>query len=69
MSFKPDQADHAALDQFLETVLDAYKTGEADRDSCVGAVAHVTTAAAIDNEPEFKNYIRLPKEELFDFGE
>lgn len=61
MSFHPTKADHAALDQFLETVLDAYKTGHADRDSCVGAIAHVTTAAAIDNEAEFKSYIRLPE--------
>jgi hypothetical protein len=67
MAFQPTKADHAALDQFLETVLDAYKSGEADRDSCVGAVAHVMTAAAIDNEAEFKSYARLPKESLFDF--
>lgn len=69
MSFKPGQADHAALDQFLEIVLDAYKAGRADRSSCVGAIAHVVTAAAIDNELEFKSYIRLPEEKLFDFGE
>ncbi|MET4242748.1 hypothetical protein [Bradyrhizobium sp. RT10b] len=69
MSFQPTKADQAALDQFLETVLDAYKAGRADRNSCVGAIAHVMTAAAIDNETEFKNYIRLSEEQLFDFGD
>lgn len=67
--FRPTKSDHFALDQFLETVLHAYKDGDADRDSCVGAIAHAMTAAAIDNEPEFKSYIRLPEEKLFDFGE
>ncbi|MGL9618294.1 hypothetical protein QRQ56_09855 [Bradyrhizobium sp. U531] len=61
MAFQPTKTDHAALDQFLETVLDAYKTGYSDRNSCVGAIAHVMTAAAIDNEKEFKSYIRLPE--------
>ncbi|OAF13915.1 hypothetical protein AXW67_18205 [Bradyrhizobium neotropicale] len=69
MSFEPTKTDHASLDQFLETVLDAYKAGRADRNSCVGAIAHVMTAAAIDNETEFKNYIRLTEEKIFDFGE
>ncbi|MCP3399193.1 hypothetical protein [Bradyrhizobium sp. CCGB20] len=68
MAFEPTKADHAALDQFLETVFDAYKAGRADRNSCVGAIAHVMTAAAIDNEAEFKNYIRLSEQKLFDFG-
>lgn len=67
--FSPTKADHAALDRFLEIVLDAYKSGDAGRDSCVGAVAHVMTAAAIDNEAEFNSYIRLSKEKLFDFGD
>lgn len=69
MAFQPTKTDQAALDQFLETVLDAYKSGRADRNSCVGAVAHVMTAAAIDNEAEFKSYIRLSKEKVFDFGD
>ncbi|MET4217860.1 hypothetical protein ABIB00_003072 [Bradyrhizobium sp. LB14.3] len=66
MAFQPTKTDHVALDQFLETVLDAYKNGDSDRDSCVGVIAHAMTAAAIDNETEFKNYIRLSGERLFE---
>ncbi|WP_316394951.1 hypothetical protein [Bradyrhizobium sp. 33ap4] len=66
MAFTPN-AD--ALDRFLETVLDAYKAGRADRNSCVGAIAQVVTAAAIDNTGEFESYIRLSERQLFDFGE
>ncbi|WP_225151167.1 hypothetical protein [Bradyrhizobium sp. NBAIM08] len=66
MSFKPEKADHAAVDEFLENVLDTYKAGDADRATCVGVIAHAMVAAAIGNETEFKNYIRLPGETLFE---
>lgn len=43
---------HAQLDVFLGFVLDAYKNDEANCSEAVGALAHVLTAAAIDNEGE-----------------
>jgi hypothetical protein len=65
MAFKPSSADDKAMVQFLELVLDAYKSGRADRGSCAGVLAHVITAAALGNDGEFKAHIRLPEEELF----
>jgi hypothetical protein len=64
MSFEPNEADHLALDRFLELVLDIYKDGRADRDTAVGILAHVMTAAAIDNAAEFKAHIRLSETQL-----
>ena len=62
MSFDPTWDDHGALDAFLGRVLDAYKDGEIDRDRAAGLLAHVITAAAIDNEREFERFIRQPTE-------
>jgi hypothetical protein len=66
MAFHPNSADHKALDKFLALVLDVYKAGRADRDRCVGILAHVMTAAAIDNAGEFKAHIRLSETSLLD---
>ena len=63
MSFDPTFDDQDAMDAFLARVLDAYKDGEIDRNKAVGVLAHVVTAAAIDNEREFKSFIRLPSED------
>lgn len=62
MAFRPSEADQNTLDKFLGMVLDAYKSGEVDRLRAVGVLAHVMTAAAIDNEGEFQKFIRLPRE-------
>jgi len=65
MAFQPNNQDHAALDRFLALVLDVYKDGRAERDKLVGIIAHVMTAAAIDNAEEFRAQIRLSETELF----
>ena len=52
MAISLTDTHHAQLDVFLEFVLDAYKNNEATRSEAVGALAHVLTAAAIDNEGE-----------------
>jgi hypothetical protein len=54
------------LDSFIERTLDAYKSGDIDRDKATGIIAQVVVAAAIGNQPEFESYIRLSNEELFD---
>ncbi len=56
---KLSEADHRAMDTYLEAILDAYKSGKIDRLKARADLAHAMTAAAIDNE-DFKNYIRLP---------
>jgi hypothetical protein len=66
MSFTPTAGDQAALDDFIGRMIDAYKDGDADKPRIVGILAHVATAAAISNESEFKNYIRLPDDALLD---
>jgi hypothetical protein len=62
MSFDPTFDDLDAMDAFLERVLDAYKRGRIDRKAAVSVLAHVIIAAAIDNEREFKSFIRLRPE-------
>jgi hypothetical protein len=66
MAFQPTSEDDKALINFLELMLAAYKSGRADRGKCAGIIAHVMTAAAIDNIGEFKAYIRLPEHELLE---
>lgn len=50
-------ADHKKLDVFLNTILDAYKTGEIDQGDARAALAHVFTAAAIGNETEVRSWL------------
>lgn len=52
MAIELTEADHNAMDAFLEFVLDAYAEGEVSRSSAVAALAHVLTAAARDNHGE-----------------
>lgn len=52
MAIDLSDADHDAMDGFLEFVLDAYAKGAVSRTSAVGALAHVLTAAAKDNNSE-----------------
>jgi hypothetical protein len=61
MPFRPNEAE---LEPFIGVVLDAYKDGRAGRSTIVQLLSHAITAAASDNEAEFKAYIRLSQEQL-----
>lgn len=54
MAIKLTDTDHKNMDGFLEFVLDAYADGRVKKLSAIGVLAHVLTAAAIDNEGEVK---------------
>jgi hypothetical protein len=52
MAIKLTDQDHKAMDEFLGFVLDAYASGEVTRLQAIATLAHVLTAAAIDNHSE-----------------
>lgn len=58
MALKLSKKDHSAMDDYINTILDAYKSGEISQLQARADLAHAITAAAIDNE-DFKRYIRL----------
>ncbi|AWZ01282.1 MAG: hypothetical protein NXH87_08155 [Rhodobiaceae bacterium] len=58
MALKLSDADHGAMDVYINTILDAYRDGEISQLKARSDLAHAITAAAIDNE-DFKQYIRL----------
>jgi len=61
MPIKLTEKDHDKLDDFLGHVLDWYKTDEITRAQAIGALAHVFTAAAKDNETEVKSWLQKPE--------
>lgn len=61
MSLKLTEADHRGLDKMLGTILDAFKNGDVSRSAAIGALAHVFTAAAIDNEGEVDSWLNKPE--------
>lgn len=68
MSFRPDASDYKALDSFLEGALDTHKSGT-DQRKVVGILTHALTLASEDKQVEFKKFIRLTNEDLFEFDE
>ncbi|MQX37891.1 hypothetical protein [Roseospira navarrensis] len=61
MAIELNETDHKGLDNFLSQVLDWHASGEIDKLSAVGVIAHVFTAAAIDNEGEVKGWLNKPE--------
>ena len=66
MAIKLSTADHKAMNEYLDSVLDGYKDGEIDLSKARADLAHAISAAAIDNEG-FKQYIRLSGSERWNF--
>lgn len=66
MAIKLTEANHNAMDEFLGFVLDAYKEGRVSRLNAVGALAHVLTAAAIDNDGEVVAWFRKEQYERWE---
>lgn len=58
---KLKETDHNKLDEFLGHVLELHASGEVTKQEAIGALAHVFTAAAIDNETEVKSWIERPE--------
>ncbi|MFG1277168.1 hypothetical protein [Xanthobacter autotrophicus] len=66
MTFSLTATQHKEMDRYLARILDAYKSGAISQASAVGEIAHVITAAAIDNAGEVAAHLRMPIEELFE---
>ena len=49
MALDLSENDHHVLDEYLNTILDAYRSGEMDQLTARSELAHTITAAAIDN--------------------
>ncbi|MGO6887354.1 hypothetical protein [Rhizobium johnstonii] len=60
MAFDISSTQHRQLDALLGEFLDLYKTGGFNKGEVVGALAHLFTAAAIDNDGEVKAWIEKP---------
>lgn len=58
MAINLTESDHRDMDGFLGFVLDAYAQGEANQSQAIAALAHVMTAAAIDNHGEVLAWFR-----------
>lgn len=57
---KLTSTEHKQMDKLLGKLLDSYQTGEVSKPAVIGALAHVITAAAIDNEGELRSWLKEP---------
>ena len=64
MALEFSNAHHDQLDQFLASVLDAYKAGTIDRGSAIRTIAQAVASAAKDDEGLY-GFIRVPPEKLW----
>ncbi|MGJ8590030.1 MAG: hypothetical protein ACSHXW_18105 [Yoonia sp.] len=69
MTIKLNQTDHNNLNIILGKILDEHLAGTLSRQGAIGALAHILTAAAIDNEDELKKWLSDPAvfERFMDF--
>jgi hypothetical protein len=58
LSFNLSNKDHRRLDEMLGAIIDAHTNGEVSRSEAIGALAHVFTAAMIDNEGEVLSWLK-----------
>lgn len=58
MAISLSNADHNSMDHFLGFVLDAYARNDVSKSEAISVLAHVTTAAAIDNDGEVRAWFR-----------
>lgn len=61
MAIKLTKKDHRGLDTLLDAVLTMYAKGEVSLGEARGVLAHVFTAAAIDNENEVNGWLNRPE--------
>lgn len=61
MPIKLSNADHKKLDAFLGQILDWHSAGAVTKDQAIAALAHVFTAAAIDNAGEVHSWLDKPE--------
>ena len=58
MALTLTEEDHEDMDSFLAFVLDAHSEGVVTGKQAIAALAHVFTAAAIDNQTEVTAWFR-----------
>ncbi|PDS45761.1 hypothetical protein CO662_36785 [Rhizobium anhuiense] len=60
MAFNINSTQHRQLNTLLGELLDLYKESEFTKGEVIGALAHLFTAAALDNDGEVKAWIERP---------
>jgi hypothetical protein len=60
MVIKLTNMDQGKLDEFLGSILDWYASGDVSKSAAIGALAHVFTAAAVDNASEVQSWLHKP---------
>jgi hypothetical protein len=63
MSFDLTDDDDDDMCRYIEEVLESYADGKTTLREAQQDLAHAMVTAAVDDEPAFKRYIRLPPEE------
>lgn len=67
MALVMKQADHKALDKYLDEILAAFKSGDMTREQAHADLAHSMCAAAYDDN--FREYIRQnPRDKWAEFN-
>lgn len=61
MSFDLSNKNHKNLDALLSKILDWHKEGAITKNEAIGVLAHILTAAAIDNESEVISWLEKPE--------
>ncbi|WP_298379407.1 hypothetical protein [Azospirillum sp.] len=61
MALELSGADHDALDNLLGRVLDLQAANRVSREASVSLLAHILTAAAIDNAGEVQSWLHIPR--------
>lgn len=57
---KLNRTEYKQMDELLGKFLNSYQAGEVSKFSVIGALVHVMTAAAIDNEGELRSWLKEP---------
>ncbi len=60
MAIKLSEKDQRQLDKLLKTILTWHADGDVTTQEAIGALAHVFTAAAIDNGGEVDSWLNKP---------
>lgn len=61
MAIKLSNKNQKELDALLGQILDWHQNGDVTKSEAIGALAHVFTAAAIDNDDEVSSWLGNPR--------
>lgn len=66
MAFNPTEADHKEVNKYIDALLSKFEKRDITALTARTYLAHVITAAALDNYTEFKKHIRNPVSRIED---